>query len=133
MPAAKATPLHRPNLAGVINPDDLFKKKATTMWRGPASPTTCTPRPMAGSATCAALLMAPTSGKPPMAPATWCCISGPDGQVTADFPYAITNQKSGDQAGADRFRHLCNAQRRGFAACAAFTFWLGYELGQRRK
>ena len=26
MPAAKATPLHRPNLAGVINPDDLFKK-----------------------------------------------------------------------------------------------------------
>ena len=54
---------------------------------------------------------------------------GPSGQVTADFPYAITNFRNQamklDQIDSAT---LCNAQRRGFAACAAFTFGLGYEL-----
>ena len=54
---------------------------------------------------------------------------GPEGQVTADFPYAITNFRNQalklEQIDSAT---LCNAQRRGFAACAAFTFGLGYEL-----
>ena len=71
----KATTEHRPDLAGVIVPDDIFKKNGRDYvpWARIANYLHTTPT--AGSATCAALPMAPTSGKHPTALATSCFIS----------------------------------------------------------
>jgi len=130
MPAAKATPLHRPNLAGVINPDDLFKKgghdyvawaRIAHYLHEKANGWECDMR------------CAPDGTHVWQAPnGTGYLVlyfQGPEGQVSADFPYAITNFKNQpiELAKIDAAT-LCNAQRRGFAACAAFTFGLGYEL-----
>ena len=130
MPAAKATPLHRPNLAGVINPDDLFKKGGHdyVAWARIANYI----HEHANGWECD-MRCAPDGTHVWQAPnGTGYLVlyfQGPEGQVTADFPYAITNFRNQalklDQIDSAT---LCNAQRRGFAACAAFTFGLGYEL-----
>ena len=135
MPAAKATPLHRPNLAGVINPDDLFKKgghdyvawaRIAHYLHEKANGWECDMR------------CAPDGTHVYKAPNGTGYIvlyfQGPEGQVTADFPYAITNFKNQpiELANIDAAT-LCNAHRRGFAACAAFTFGLGYELWAREE
>lgn len=130
MPAAKATPLHRPNLAGVINPDDLFKKGGHdyVAWARVAHYI----HENANGWECD-MRCAPDGGHVWKAPnGTGYLVlffQGPEGQVSADFPYAITNFKNQPikLEQIDCFT-LCNAQRRGFAACAAYTFGLGYEL-----
>jgi len=54
---------------------------------------------------------------------------GPDGTVTEDFPYAITDNRNNpiqfEQVNA---RTLTDSHRRGFCAAAAMTFGLAYEL-----
>jgi len=132
MPAAKTNPHaeRRPNLAGVINKADLFKKnghdyvawaRVANYLHTNANGWECQMRP------------AMDGGHVWKAPnGTGYLVlyfTGPDGQVTADFPYAITDFRnkpiSLDAIDAATF---CNSQRRGFAACAAYTFSLGYEL-----
>ena len=58
---------------------------------------------------------------------------GPEGQVSADF-YAITNFRNQaiklEQIDSTT---ICNAQRRGFAACAASPSGSVTSCGQRRK
>ena len=59
---------------------------------------------------------------------------GPEEQVSTDFPYAITDFRN-KPVKLEQIDSavLCNSQRRGFAACAAFTFGLGYELWAREE
>ena len=130
MPAAKATPLHRPNLAGVINPDDLFKKGGHdyVAWARIAHYI----HEHANGWECD-MRCAPDGTHVWKAPnGTGYLVlyfQGPEGQVSADFPYAITDFKNQPiKLESINSATLCNAQRRGFAACAAFTFGLGYEL-----
>ena len=55
--------------------------------------------------------------------------TGPEGQVTSDFPYAITNYyNQGIKWDAVTAQDLCNAHRRGLCACAAYSFGLYYSL-----
>ena len=130
MPAAKATPLHRPNLAGVINPDDLFKKR---------------PR-LCGDVHCiakvsihehangwecdmAALLMAPTSGNPQWHRLPGAVFPGPRGQVTADFALRHHQLQQPSRSSWSRSIPPRSATPSAVVcACAAFTFGLGYEL-----
>ena len=121
---------HTPNLAGVINKDDLFKKnghdyvawaRIANYLHNEANGWDCHMR------------VAPSGTHVWQAPnGTGYLVlyfTGPEGQTTADFPYAITDFKN--QAikwDSINSAVLCNSQRRGFAACAAYTFGLGYEL-----
>lgn len=55
--------------------------------------------------------------------------TGPEGQQTADFPYAITDYYNrGIKWEAVTAQDLCNAHRRGMCAAAAFSFGLYYAL-----
>lgn len=60
--------------------------------------------------------------------------TGPDGQQTPDFPYSAMNHRNEpvklEQCSA---RVLTDTHRRGFCACAAFTFGLAYELWAREE
>ena len=132
MPAAKTNPPaeHRPILAGVINKADLFKKnghdyvawaRVANYLHTNANGWECQMRP------------APDGTHVWKAPNSTGYLvlyfTGPDGQVTADFPYAITDfRNKALKLDAIDSATLCNSQRRGFAACAAYTFGLGYEL-----
>ena len=87
--------MHRPNLAGVINPDDLFKKgghdyvawaRIAHYLHEKANGWECDMR------------CAPDGTHVWKAPNGTGYIvlyfQGPEGQVTADFPYAITNHRN---------------------------------------
>ena len=135
MPAAKAPTEHRPNLAGVISPEDLFKKNGHdyVAWARIANYL----HTNANGWECN-MRLAPDGSHVWKAPNGTAYLvlyfTGPEAQVTADFPYAITDFRNKalklEQIDSAAF---CNSQRRGFAACAAFTFGLGYELWAREE
>lgn len=55
--------------------------------------------------------------------------TGPDGEVTADFPQAVMDQRN-NAVPLERIsaRDVTDTHRRALAACAAYTFGLAYEL-----
>ena len=119
-----------PNLAGVIDPSDLFKKNGFdyVTWARIANYL----HTKANGWQCA--LEPNEQGQH-----VWTAPNGtgylmlyfvsPEGRHTTSFPYAITDFKNKPRATKDiTATEVCNSQRRGFAAAAAYFFGLGYEL-----
>jgi len=128
--ASEKKDLHIPNLAGVINKEDLFKKNGHdyVAWARIANYL----HEHANGWDCR-LRSNPDGGHVWQAPNgsgyLVLYFTGPEGQTTADFPYAITDFRNNAIAwDSINSAVICNSQRRGFAACAAYTFGLGYEL-----
>lgn len=58
-----------------------------------------------------------------------CCFTNPEGQTTSDFLFPIMDHRNNPiPVEKVTARALTDSHRRGLAACAAFTFSLGYEL-----
>ena len=142
-PAAKATQgLYRPNLAGVINPDDLFKKNGhDSVAMGPHR-ATCGKEPMAGVQLRHALRSA--DGTHVWRSPQWhrlpgVVFPGPDGQVvqrSAPTPSPISKMTPTAQAGSDRMIRQGVALQRPapwFRCLRRLHLRLGYELWARTK
>ena len=128
--ASEKKDLHIPNLAGVISKEDLFKKNGHdyVAWARIANYL----HEHANGWDCR-LRSNSDGGHVWQAPnGTGYLVlyfTGPEGQTTADFPYAITDfRNQAIEWNSINSAVICNSQRRGFAACAAYTFGLGYEL-----
>ena len=133
-PEAEPVPGSFPNLAGVITPQDI-QQKGTGSYSAS----------YVAWAKVAALLHTHAPGwqfhlRPtPEGLHVWAAPNGtgylvgyftsPEGEVTADFPQAVMDQRNNAMA-LDRIsaRDVTDTHRRALAACAAFTFGLAYEL-----
>ena len=124
-----------PNLAGVINKDDVFKKGGADYipWSRIAQ---YVHKHANGYEF--ALETSPTGGHVWQAPngtgylvGYW---TGPERQISAHFVYAITDHRNQPIAyDSINARQLCDSHRRAFCAAAAWQFGLGGELWARQE
>jgi len=134
-------PTNQPNLAGVIKPDDIYKKgNGKSNFTASYVPWARIAHLMHEHAPGWSFHLRASAGHDMVHKAPngtgyiVCYFSGPEGAETSDFPYACMNHLN-EAIPYERIsaRTLTDSHRRGFCAAAAYHFGLGYEIWAKQE